>query len=66
MSEHKHNDTLDDFTPEFPPDEHDARFRALVKKVAKMPPKSQVQLHKELHESGKVVPKPRKPKGQQP
>jgi hypothetical protein len=60
------NEVLDKFIREHPPEEHEAGVHDALKRLAKLPPKSQTQLHKELHESGRVKPKPKKTKTKKP
>lgn len=48
--------------PDFTHEETEARMKDALRRMAKQPPKTQAEFRKELHESGRVKPKPRKPK----
>jgi hypothetical protein len=46
--------------PERTHEEIEARMKDTIRRFAKLPHKTQAEFHKELHESGRVTPKPRK------
>jgi hypothetical protein len=48
--------------PERTHEEIEERMKHTIRRFAKLPHKTQKQLLDELHASGKVTPKPRKPK----
>ena len=51
----EHNEALDKFIREHPPTEHEAAVHDSIKRLAKLPHKTQAQLKDELREAGKLT-----------
>lgn len=56
------NEALESFIREHPPEEHEAAVHETMKRLAKLPHKTQQQLKDELREAGKLT-RGQKPKG---
>jgi hypothetical protein len=50
-----HNEALAKFIREHPPEDHDADVHDSIKRLAKLPHKTQAQLKEELREAGKLT-----------
>ena len=51
----EHNEALEAYIREHPPEEHEAAVHEVMKRLAKLPHKTQAQLKEELREAGKLT-----------